>query len=256
MELVARQVDVISWIVTDVTRLRAVLRDTSAIVAGDVALVLFEHGALHGPTIHADIYTPHGEILPLITHLTRFEFYHSVGQYRVPHEEAKESLNYLVGTSQVVYLKRGAVQIRLIESSTIASSSPLTSVWTTLLMNFVTADGALCAYPGLTFRGRGLIHMPRVAHTSFPTAPNGTELAMVNSYFERGYELAGHPTDWDLDDRLEFYPCNAAPSCPAVVRFLGDKHCLCWGEIEHVVHPTDYDWLFNSAACPRAVADQ
>ncbi|KAK7675918.1 hypothetical protein QCA50_021151 [Cerrena zonata] len=86
---------------------------------------------------------------------------------------------------------------------------PVVHYWTTLVMNALTADFFVCAYPTLTFSHRGAMkkYFP-------PPSP-------FEKYIERGFTFFAPGKH--LDGSLS---CTTSIACPRRQRYFGDDYCL------------------------------
>ncbi|KAK7681748.1 hypothetical protein QCA50_015095 [Cerrena zonata] len=94
-------------------------------------------------------------------------------------------------------------------SREISPYHPITHYWTTLVMNALTADFFVCAYPTLTYSHRGAIQ----SHSSRPVP--------LQKYINRGFTfftVGGQP---DLHSS-----CATTIACSRRHRYFGDDNCL------------------------------
>ncbi|KAK7677671.1 hypothetical protein QCA50_019362 [Cerrena zonata] len=107
-------------------------------------------------------------------------------------------------------------------------ASPYHSVahyWTTLVMNALTADFFVCAYPSLTFSHRGAMKSRHVLPAPF------------EKYTNRGFQFftpGGPPTKPDQS-------CARLIACSRRQRYFGDDNCLVFPIIDDSVSPADDD---------------
>ncbi|OJT04373.1 hypothetical protein TRAPUB_4916 [Trametes pubescens] len=248
---------IFAWFAQDVQAMKAVLRDSRAFIAGSLALTLF--CPVRFEPSNADIFVPHTHIETVLHHLTTtqslvIESTSVVNrQLDVPLDPTRDEriTTYGAGILEIRRLRRGE---KCVNVYTFLDTSPLTVntdilnfTWATLLMNYVTADYACCAYPSMTFLGRGLYHMNRWTD---PTFPGDNSHHLLNTYAERGFELSRHPSGWyeGLEDR-----CEGGWSCPFEPRRFGDGGCLTVPAIGGPVSAVGRTWVFGGVS--RSIHD-
>ncbi|KAI0349345.1 hypothetical protein OH77DRAFT_1381500, partial [Trametes cingulata] len=171
-----------------------VLRSTEAVLGGSAALKLFCNG--FDDVGDYDIFVPSWAHDEVVWYLSAEEHY-AIDDTSVVDNRGRPMYsdpNYLTGISRVTTLRRPSTAVDIIASTDDCATTPLRTSWTTLLMNFVTADGACCAYPSLTAQHRGLFHMGRILDPSYPHDGTPTDVAGMNKYIKRGFSFGGHPT--------------------------------------------------------------
>ena len=113
-------------------------------------------------------------------------------------------------------------------SDSVAACNVVAGMWTSALMNFLTAHTFGCAYPRLTLAGRGLLSRPRLAALS----PSDEYLS--DALKARGFEFSFSPTNWLLSNQLlssatHFHAPECGRSlrlCSHQGRFFGDSGSL------------------------------
>ena len=104
------------------------------------------------------------------------------------------------------------------------SSSPLYAIahfWSTLQMNFVTPRGFCCAYPALTFDGRGLLN-PKARMVN--NQPKDFVKPLIAKYQERGFIMHQCACTIPLPPLAPLPPCGLHLSeyCPDTRRSFDD----------------------------------
>lgn len=233
----------------DVPAMKAVMRGTRAFIGGSLALTLF--CPIRFKPSNADIFVPDAEVESLLIHLTTREGFEIAKTTVVdrgivlPTDPTldEDITDYGAGVVAVRRLRRGALWVNVLTfrdtSPSAVNPNVLTLAWTTLLMNYVTPDYACCAYPSLTFLGRGLYHMDRWMDRSFP-GDNSNHL--LNTYADRGFELSRHPSGWfeGTEDT-----CEGGWMCPFEPRRFGDGGCLTIPAVGGPVACTGRTWIFG-----------
>lgn len=97
------------------------------------------------------------------------------------------------------------------------ASVPIAFISNTLLVNYLTADGALSAYPSLTLRFRSLFHIGRIHQICGNSLP---------TYARFGVQFCTNVDNWDTDFDGCVRPCMRSWVSPCVSRILGDGGCL------------------------------
>ncbi|KAI9061021.1 hypothetical protein FKP32DRAFT_1537175, partial [Trametes sanguinea] len=142
----------------DVQRLRALLHAANGIIAGDAALGLFCPSPLRpstSPTV--DLYCPPQFLERFMELFIGVEGFSLTSHESVSLSSSKTVDHYYHGLRSISTLHRSS---QVLSVRTFRASSPLPALcsqWTTLAFNFISAEGAYCAYPALTLRGRGLL---------------------------------------------------------------------------------------------------
>lgn len=234
--------------------MRQCLRTNNAFVGGSLPLTLFSP-VLFTPS-NADIFVPAARYLPVVHHLTRVQGFdirsvRSGPDVLIPldpsHDETIAA--YGAGVWHVTTLRRGATVVHVLVVGDSADGLPVDSLslsWTTALFSFVAADYATCAYPSLVFMGRGLFHMER-----FMSGMPGTSSDhILNTYADRGFEFARHPSWWLPGPD---YSCSQGWSCPFEQRRFGDGGCLTVPAIGGPVNAFGRTWTFGGVS--RSVHD-
>ncbi|KAH9943737.1 hypothetical protein B0H21DRAFT_663556, partial [Amylocystis lapponica] len=161
-----------------------VMRATRAIISGSSALLLLDIFADFVPE-DLDIFVTAPHANTLVNYLIGTEHYWQTSYVVVTEDAQTDVLDVHGGISRVTRLSAGTFHIDVIVSAENTATFPIAHWWTSLLMNFVSADTLCCAYPTLTLERRGLYHPLRLLHPSYP---DGTNVFYQNRYSERGYE--------------------------------------------------------------------
>lgn len=148
----------LSHYVSNSAALRDLIRETQSIICGSSALEFVLHGTDLVPTTPADldISTTPLHALTLVRHLCAAEAYLVLPISRP--DKTDRVFDYrpgVVSTQRLVHAVHGRI-VDVTCSTRLISMHPLVYCPHTLLMNYLTADGFVVAYPFLTFEGTGV----------------------------------------------------------------------------------------------------
>ncbi|KAI0652106.1 hypothetical protein C8Q79DRAFT_78239 [Trametes meyenii] len=240
-----RHNDVLAQISHNPGGFQTLLRRTRAIIGGSRAVAFFYAHAAFEPS-NTDLFVPEPSVDEFVDFFKLEGFVVDsvvTGPNVVPATPAHKQhvATFGAGVSTITCLHRGNDVVN-IYSTPGAATEPLTYTWTTLLMSFLIADGACCAYPLLSTIGHGLFHSARIMD---PALADGTNLIAINKYTEgRGFEFANHPTGWFTLPQGPA-PCDRGWSCPLTVREFGDEGCLNVCFTNHALNAFRSRWVFG-----------
>ena len=140
---------------TEVPAFRDMMRETGCIITGSTAL----HFLLKRPRDwvpgHVDIITPKGQFSNVLNHILR------EGGARltdtVTASDIGQDLDQQTGTSRLAKVQTDMAKFTVKESATLSPFHPIPFFWATHLMNALTSDACICAYPTLTLRKKTLV---------------------------------------------------------------------------------------------------
>ncbi|KAI0309612.1 hypothetical protein OF83DRAFT_1033429, partial [Amylostereum chailletii] len=151
------------------------LRTTQSVVSGSVVLfyaLANTHFADGWRPDDMDIYCPLVAAVPLLDYLVQHEKYTVHGRHYAHNS----------GIAAVIHLARAdGTNVDLVCSARPSALAPLPSFWSTLVLNYASADALCVVYPHLTLRGRACLN-PRFA-TRARTA------RCVEKYTARGFSV-------------------------------------------------------------------
>jgi hypothetical protein len=132
-----------------------------------------------------------------------------------PTEASRSTADKFKGILQNKYFKKdtGAV-VNLIETR---SSAP-TAVFmfhSTFVMNYLTWNTLVCAYPKMTVRGRGLLN-------SDADEQSPRTMSCLIKYILRGFDNMERDEEWDST-----HVCNRSSYCPRTLRRINDRGTMC-----------------------------
>lgn len=131
----------------------------------------------------------------------------------------------LNGIQAVAKFTRGPLKIDVI-LSTEHPLQPIGNFWSTFVMNVITADGIICAYPEDTMALRGTVNITDSKHPHTRPTP-GSPREAIEKYACRGFTSRGDHRSWQ-NSVDSSYTCDHSTliTCPTITRFFGDDHCL------------------------------
>lgn len=135
-------------------RVLNMMQETGCILSGSAALEMAIPGA--SPPNDLDFYCPCGQLEAVI------RFFVETQGYRDVTEGTGECARYgdlLVGIKAVHRLElvaRPCKQLNVIESTTASALAPVLFFHSSVVMNFVSAEGVMMLYPSLTSKKRGM----------------------------------------------------------------------------------------------------
>ncbi|OBZ68215.1 hypothetical protein A0H81_11693 [Grifola frondosa] len=196
-----------------------------------------------------DIYVNANNAAQLITYLRDDEHYedrrNESPYHGSPFHALTPTLHYpLSGISCIMRLVRANRCIDVIISADDSPLTPLPYFWSTLVMNFVSADFICCAYPIPTLLYLcGIVNAARVL-----TTPIGIIKTMqcVQKYASRGYNLVFSPAEWRIA-YADATPCESSPMCPARNQFFGDRASM---TISLLPLPTSHPYPIDNYPSP------
>ncbi|KAI0056638.1 hypothetical protein BV25DRAFT_1813577 [Artomyces pyxidatus] len=211
-------------------RFRTMLRLSRSVIAGSTAL----HMAVQGSELERgwfprdmDVYTPMSASAGVVEHFTEVEGYHIVTQGLVD-DPSRQSLSN-GGMAIITTLRRGEdnVSVDVITAITNAPLAPITFSWSTLLMNYATADTLSLAYPRSTLAGQGLLNPAR-------SQDAGVESCHLK-YMARGFSFVPFSENGVVHSFTNPSPLY----CPHTYRDFEDVGCLrmALDNMEDVVQP-------------------
>ena len=137
-------------------------------------------------------------------------------------------------------------RIIVYESDSVSACNVVAGMWTSALMNFVTAHTFGCAYPRLTLASRGLLSRPRLAAVSDHDEYVGRTLKA------RGFLFSFSSTNWIPSNEIEHLasPMGTVDCgrslflCSHQGRFFGDR-----GSLVIIIDSFSVDRLYLKSRC-------
>ncbi|KAL1947155.1 hypothetical protein VTO73DRAFT_14116 [Trametes versicolor] len=255
-ELLLRHKKVFEKFANNPQAFRSLLRRHKAAITGAVVLQMF--CPQFSDIDHYDVHVPLRALDDVLDHLLLIENYTVLEDNKIAsspvevgHSCSHPALLYRSGIARLVVLQRGARLVHVIASGTDSitdcATLPLGFSWSTLFFNYISADAVRCAYPQLTFNGRGLWHWDRVLHRSFPEGTNPIEL---NKYGELGFALQRWADEWDMDASGTVRSCDHSWCCPLLPRTFVDRGSFGLVLGTSKTSELDIRWVFGGRPCP------
>jgi hypothetical protein len=192
------------------------MTSTRSVLTGSTAL-LFWRGLHAFKPKDFDICTPSANHIEVVQWFTD-----EMGFQRVSEDdqEYNDIGPEITGIERIVRLRSGSTVVDIIVSRGSSALLPITDFWSTSLRNYVTADGACCAYP-LQLR----LNMGLISQTQRIRDDDITE-RLVQKYEDRGIMNVQSIDRWA---NLLGGGCDDQWVCPLEWRTFGDKgSAVCW----------------------------
>ena len=189
---------------------RDMMRQTGSIITGSTALHFLLRHPSHWTPGHVDIIAPKGEFEAVLQHIMTETGAHL--KKSVNASQLGQDLDKKTGTVRLVSVETLFAKFTVRESATRSPFHPLPFHWATHLMNALTADACICAYPSLTLRNKTLITNKEYAYV---TRESQRYRILGFTVFERARDLA------DVSDS-----CSDLLVCGKRERMIGDRHTL------------------------------
>ncbi|KAK7677655.1 hypothetical protein QCA50_019346 [Cerrena zonata] len=248
-ELVTKEValsftSTLSTLTHDPAAFRDMMRRTNSIISGQTALYFLLREVRPWKPASTD----------LLTTPTYFEtaltFISGLPGASITYDSAVHNQHQLERTIPSLRMVRVTTPMAIFDITTSGEHSPFHPIahyWSTLVMNALTADFVICAYPTLTFSRQGVIQF------SHPPSP------VIEKYKHCGFTLStGRREAWDLTQS-----CSDFVACGSRDRYFGDKATLVFpifagvGDVDHsVMEKPDADvttaWKLGGRPCGNA----
>lgn len=199
--------------------------------SGSQALFYFHWGEFAMDTMNLDLYTPEETAEDVVNYLIEHEGY-SLCRHPVV-DPTQINARRMEGSVRIIRLKKHDKNIHVTQSSTALATHPLTSSWSTLLMNYVGPNECVSMYPALMFKGQGLLTPYRAGEGHNINVEVQAKVwreigELRQKYDQRGFVHWGTHEMYVHDSRMvEGGLCEAQRSacCPSTVRRVGDRWC-------------------------------
>ncbi|KAI1786949.1 hypothetical protein LXA43DRAFT_896998 [Ganoderma leucocontextum] len=217
-----------SHFVSDVPRLFDLMDRTGTVFSGSAVVAALYHTYWRAHDL--DVYCAADSFQSIVDLFIDFEGYELANPPRhllpAGNEEYQRGSGIKTGYDdhphilQVAVLKKGGLKVDIIQSASASSLEPVACFWTTLVQNFLSPNIICIAYPALNDRGLSLLAPCQLVSMQLPSTET---VGRIRKYEDRGYHFATRPTVFNKEGSCEGI---ASATCPAAVRFFGDKHCL------------------------------
>lgn len=211
---------ILHFLLHDVQFFRHILRITNSVIAGPITLALIDRrrtlrDAISN-TVH--IYSPQNTFDQLHSHFLEVEKGVIVDDGPSLLRSGTNSIAYnVLGLLDVVRIQTSKATFHILRATSASPTQPLPYLWSTLLMNFFTADAFCIAYPKLTLKRIGIIS----DHIKAPS--------FKLDHLQKKYETLGYRIVPYIPVHYSFPPvscCRFTPYCPAAEWYFGDQQCL------------------------------
>jgi hypothetical protein len=231
------------------------LRHTRSVLSGSLALFLLFPCNLHSTWKcgDADILVPREHKSAVIT------FLKAAFGYEVIHMFASDLTHNPDSRIQEVVrmlCKDKDKQVDVIISDSDSSILPIWRFHSTIVMNFISADGIYCAFPSHTLHHHGIVNPIHIQSG----LPSSQIEYCIQKYKSRGFNISTHPNDVDGEKR---HSCGRSSICPNTIRSSLDSMSLAIAfdssnisTTANKVHPDGHvvTWILGGDACTMNMA--
>ncbi|RXW15706.1 hypothetical protein EST38_g10150 [Candolleomyces aberdarensis] len=193
-----------------------------------------------------DAYVPLGALEDVHTFLSQHTFYVKFNNLRVGLPDA--AVGYIsdssadTGINDVIYYRHSKTNavLNIIETAQAVPTTAIFKFHSTFVMNYLTSNALVCAYPKMTADHVGLVNTP---------SPNLTfrTVRCLVKYGVRGFNALDRSYDW----KNQVHNCHSFPYCGRCRRVVGDRFTLCIafsagiGAVPNVIDPK-LSWTLSS----------
>ncbi|PSS32094.1 hypothetical protein PHLCEN_2v2135 [Hermanssonia centrifuga] len=186
------------------------MRRYEVVISGSFVLNIIDRGAYWNPS-DIDMYVPYDAWYPFI--LAMEEIHNSVAVAPDTESAMPEYLFAARSIDKVLRVVIGSVSFDFVRSASGCATTPIASFLTTLVMNYISADGLCIAYPS-TLKNTGVL-----TRTSLTDGEN----VAVTKYLGRGYDI--------FESQSVLYAsqpslAHSASLCGETERTFVDKYCI------------------------------
>ena len=213
-ELQSTFADLLSTVCADPESFRKMMKDTGSVISGSMAL----HYVLRQPKAWApgdmDLITPKGRFQDVLDYVKTLP-----GATTTLDITGKDNENYpmhQVGFTRVVKVSTAQGNIDVIQSKTESAFYPIPFYWGTHVMNALTWEACIVAYPSLTFNHLAYVRS-RPEHPSTANA--------MKKYVARGFTILFEGRREVEVLRVAGYT-SCGTTCANLTRYFGDSDCL------------------------------
>ena len=186
------------------------MHDTGCIITGSTALhFLLRHPQDWEPG-HVDIITPMGQFTKVLNHILREPG--ALLSDNITASELGPDLDQKTGTTRLAKVQTQKAKFTVKESATMSPFHPIPFFWATHLMNALTSEACICAYPTLTLRKKTLVNK---RHYSSLDNQIRRYISIGFTVFDKGRNVADASQS-----------CHDLLVCPKRERMVGDRHTL------------------------------
>ncbi|RXW18751.1 hypothetical protein EST38_g7117 [Candolleomyces aberdarensis] len=219
------------------------MKDHNMVISGSAVLAIAEPNSVVPNDL--DMYVPRGGMPAVQDFLSQHTEYVKVpdGAVGLSEEEQEYASDPLEsGVKAVAFFKHptGLSVLNIIETMDIVATTAIFKFHSTFVMNYVTWNALVCAYPKMTEDRVGLVN------THSLDLPSGLVRCMIK-YAVRGFRLLDRAYDW----KKENHACANHGYCGRCQRFVGDEYTMRFAfldgfGVEADVIDSGIGWRLNS----------
>ncbi|KAK7000257.1 hypothetical protein R3P38DRAFT_2561855 [Favolaschia claudopus] len=208
------------------------LKQLRAIISGSTALAILMRGAFRPNDL--DIYVPRASEAKCINIMHRDYLFDTTKTLRPPYGS-------ISGVYRIHWMKKEEHSINVIVVTGDNAAATIFQFHSTVVMNYLTGHGLLCAYPHLT------LNKLSIANPGSNRSDRSMKKVEIcyNKYRQRGFT---HVERLNQHSSWETHMCGFDKSCPATPRSLYDGGCLFIPFLDrdndgNMIEPPYYDGL-------------
>jgi hypothetical protein len=201
----------------------SVLGSQRSVISGSTALYPIissnfsgtNRNSKHWLPIDMDIYEPRTSepISPIIKYMIDVEGFRGCGEkVHTPNQQ------YITpcGIKRVYCLYKKKLRVDVVTSATASAITPIFHFHSTIVFNWISADGFFSAYPKLTCAHRGLTNPLSFTLNQFvPSLPPASTRSALMKYYKRGFDIRRNPgTTHNIVDKGTMFISFADDSHP------------------------------------------
>ncbi|KAJ2916280.1 hypothetical protein MD484_g4134, partial [Candolleomyces efflorescens] len=189
------------------------MKKLKAVISGSLVLALIEPGLFTPGDI--DIYIPFGNMIAFVQFLDGLGGFKEVAKEDElpPYEPSGRRVTCVHQTKYFQHQASGAL-VNLVETRTKTPTVAVFMFHSSIVMNYITWNTVVCAYPNLTCQHKAL------QNTDLDTPTDRTVKCFLK-YIRRGFDFLNHANEWD--DKHE---CRRSPYCGRSTRRVDDRSTM------------------------------
>lgn len=226
--------DCLRTITPEPSAMRSAMRRTGTVLSGSCALAFLDRGSTWAPT-DFDFYCPAHTFEDFCTFIvaelggtvtthtatpvSTGRLTNSYDGANAAHDDAAHD-SYLHRSTTTTIIERrvicvGSAVLDVLRSAAPTALLPIPAFHSTIVVNFVSADGFVVAYPWSLSKKSSILAARPLTRS---------DLTAVQKYRGRGYTFFDHAREFCPEGSTA--ECASHGYCPHVVRHFGDTHCL------------------------------
>ena len=210
-ELSASIAHTLSSITPDPAQFQSMMRTTRSIISGSTAL----HHVLRWPTAwkpgDVDLLVPNHRFVEAV------HFILAIQGATIVNEHHEEYEGYATGFVHIVQVQTPLAKFDIVQSPDRSPFRPIAHYYGTHVMNAITSDLVICAYPSMTFEGHSFVTPRRHQQILNPST-----VRAIEKYTQRGFKFINR----DPQPSHFGQACSTCITCPIRNRAFGDQYCL------------------------------